>query len=101
MSDAAIIALVGLAATILGFWNSNHTAERNHRWDMEERERNTAKIIEGTERAYNESNHANKKIEALHEENVGLHKEVKAVLKVVESVKSDTGSHKSDRAERP
>lgn len=88
MSDAAIVALVGLLVTALGFWNQNRVAERNRRWDLEDRKANTARIIEGTERAYNEANHVNNKIE-------DLHKEIGAVLKVAESVKRDTGEHKS------
>lgn len=84
---ALITSITSVIVMIVGFWNQQRVAEQNHRWDMEERARNTAKIVDGTERAYNEANHVNKKIET-------LHKEIGAVLKVAESVKRDTGEHK-------
>lgn len=98
MSDAAIIALISLVGMALGFWNQNRMAERNRRWDVEDRAVRHAETIsavsgvgEKADSAYHEANNVNIKIEDLNKANADMSKEIKAVLAVV---KHTTGEHK-------
>lgn len=106
--SAAIVGLLAFATSVLGVWNTQRlfrnqraVAEQQRAWDIEDRQERHNKTLKAVEdgtavakSAYVEANHVNEKIE-------DLHKEIKAVLTVAESVKNDTGGHNHDRAERP
>lgn len=119
----ALFALVGSIATgvvsifslALTFWNQQRLfrnqrvlAHEERKWDQEDRalrHQQTLKAVDvvavKADDAYNEANHTKEQIIKLHEENKEIHQEIKAVLKVAESVKQDTGQHDANRAQRP